>query len=443
MNHGFEHLAYYLRLGVSGLSRNRLLTALMVVAIGLGIGTFMTTYNLYHTMSSDPLPDRSDRLYNLRLDVVPVGHPGYDVTPDRLPPLMTWQDSRAIVADSPATAVTTHFRSWVSLKSDRSDVKPAVEFARAASADFFGMFGLEFAHGSGWTQAQESAADRVAVIDTVLSEQLFGRSDSVGETVVLDNEPFRIAGVVKPWQPVPRVHDVVNGAFDDTERLFIPISLTEPMELNISGQRLCPELPDEGFGGFLRSNCIWTGLWVELPDAEDKARFEAWLESYIDEQYAQGRFQSSKRYALQPVKEWLAAMDVVGDDTPMILAAAFLFLLVCLINTVALLLAKFLARTRELGIRRALGATRGAIFAQHLSESLMLGLLGAGLGLFMTWTGLRALDALYSDISRLVALSWPVIAMTVAAAVFSALLVGIYPAWRAARILPAAQIRAA
>lgn len=443
MNHRIQHLVYFLQLGVSGLARNRLLTALMVVAIGLGIGAFMTTYNLYHMMSSDPLPDRSERLYNLRMDVVPIGHSGYDTTPDRLPPLMTWQDSRALLEDAPVPAVTAHFRSWVALKPDRSDVKSAIEYARVASADFFGMFGMRFVHGSGWTRAQETAEDRVAVIDTALSERLFGRTEAVGETVVLDNEPFRVIGVVEPWQPVPRVHDVVNGAFDDTARLFIPISLTEPMELNISGQRLCPESPGEGFGGFLRSNCIWTGLWVELPDPAAKARFEAWLESYIDEQHAQGRFQNSQRYALQPVREWLAAMNVVGEDTPMILAAAFLFLLVCLINTIALLLAKFLARTRELGIRRALGATRGAIFGQHLSESLMLGLLGAALGLAMTWIGLRALDALYSDMSRLVALSWPVIAMTIAAAVISALLVGIYPAWRAARILPAAQIRAA
>lgn len=443
MNQQIQHLAYFLQLGLRGLARNRLLTALMVLAIGLGIGAFMTTYNLYRTMSSDPLPDRSERLYNLRLDILPANHPGYDTTPDRLPPMMTWKDSRAILEASPAQAATAHFRSWLAVKPDRSDVKPGIEFARVASADFFSMFGIDFVHGSGWTQAQERAEERVAVIDSDLSERLFGRSDSVGETVIMEDEPFRIVGVTEPWQPIPRVHDIINGAFDDTAGLFVPISLTEPMELNISGQRMCPESPDEGFDGFLRSNCIWTGFWVELPDAGARAEFETWLASYIDEQHAQGRFQSSKRYRLQPVKEWLAAMNVVGDDTPMILAAAFLFLLVCLINTVSLLLAKFLARTRELGIRRALGATRSAIFAQHLAESLMLGLVGAAVGLFMTWCGLRALDALYSDISRLVALSWPVIGLTVAAAVASTMLVGIYPAWRAARILPAAQIRAA
>jgi putative ABC transport system permease protein len=440
----FAQLDYYFRLGVAGLGRNRLLTGLMVLAIGLGIGAFMTTYNLYYMMSSDPIPAASDRLYNLRLDITPAGDDGYDtVRGDNLPPLMSWRDSRALLDAGMAEAQTAHYRTWVTLKPDRPDVRAGIELTRAASTDFFGMYRVPFLHGSGWSQAQEDNRERVAVIEKALSERVFGTADSVGETLTINDEPFRIVGVLDGWQPTPRFHDLVNGPFRDNEQLYIPFSLVEPMELPVSGQFLCPENPESGFGGMLRSNCNWINYWVELPDASARASFEHWLEGYIASEHQRGRFQNSQQYRLHDVNAWLKAMNVVGEDTPMLVAAAFLFLMVCLINTVSLLLAKFLARTKELGIRRALGASRGAIFAQHMAECVVLGMVGAAFGLAMTWAGLRALDALYSDLSRLVALSWPVVGLTIVAAVGSAIAVGIYPAWRASRIQPAAQIRAA
>ena len=75
--------------------------------------------------------------------------------------------------------------------------------------------------------------------------------------------------------------------------------------------------------------------------------------------------------------------DVVGDESRTLAGLALLFLVVCLLNTTGLMLAKFLGTASSAGIRRALGATRGDIIRQHLTEVLVLGVVGGALGLVM------------------------------------------------------------
>ena len=79
---------------------------------------------------------------------------------------------------------------------------------------------------------------------------------------------------------------------------------------------------------------------------------------------------------------------VVPDDVRLQTGLAFGFLLVCLVNTVGLMLAKFLRRAAELGVRRALGASRRALFAQLLVESGVVGLVGGIGGLLLALLGL-------------------------------------------------------
>lgn len=433
---------YALRLAWIGLKRNRLLTALMILAIGLGVGAFMTTYNVYHMMSSDPIPSKSDQLFNLRLDILPEGSsdsPG--AGSDGLPQMMTYKDSTALMEAGRGQRQVAHFATGAIIDSDRPDVSEFVELVRVTGRDFFAMFEVPFIHGGAWSENEAREAARVVVISEAMNERLFGGGGSVGETIRLDNEPYRVVGVIADWQPVPRYYDLVNGEFNDAEGLFIPIELTEPLELGPSGNVSCNSSPEPGFLGFIQSECVWANFWVELEDAAAVAEYRGFLEAYIAGQHEIGRFQNSQNYAMETVTEWMETRNVTGEDTPVILVASFLFLLVCLLNTVALLLAKYLSRSNELGVRRALGAGRGDIFGQHVVESALLGIAGGLLGLLLAWSGLRAVDALYSDMSKLVVMEWSVVGLAIAAAIVAAVLAGVYPAWRASNIAPAAQIR--
>ncbi len=124
------------------------------------------------------------------------------------------------------------------------------------------------------------------------------------------------------------------------------------------------------------------------------------------------------------------------------LGLSLLFLAVCLLNTIGLLLAKFLGKAGDISLRRALGATRSTLFAQHMIESAMIGLGGGILGLGLTWLGLRGIEMLFGEmVENLVGLDWVMVMTAIGLAIVSALIAGLYPTWRACRILPASQLK--
>ncbi|MEO5813638.1 MAG: FtsX-like permease family protein, partial [Rhodanobacter sp.] len=133
--------------------------------------------------------------------------------------------------------------------------------------------------------------------------------------------------------------------------------------------------------------------------------------------------------------------QVVPSDVRLQTWLAFAFLAICLFNTIGLLLAKFLRRAGEIGMRRALGASRAAVFAQCLVEAGLIGLLGGVAGLLLTWLGLwliRRQSVAYAD---MVHLDTSMFLVTFALAIAASLLAGVLPALRASRVAPALQLK--
>ena len=121
---------------------------------------------------------------------------------------------------------------------------------------------------------------------------------------------------------------------------------------------------------------------------------------------------------------------------------AVLFLIVCLLNTIGLLLAKFLGKSKDISLRRALGASRSTLFVQHMIESGLIGLAGGILGLGLAWLGLRGIEMLFGDfVENLVGMDWVMMLTAIVLAIISALLAGLYPTWRACNITPAEQLK--
>jgi putative ABC transport system permease protein len=133
---------------------------------------------------------------------------------------------------------------------------------------------------------------------------------------------------------------------------------------------------------------------------------------------------------------------VVPSDTKVSLLVALGLLLVCLVNTVGLLLAKFLRRSGEIGVRRALGAPRAAIYAQFLTEAGIVGLAGGVLGLLLTGAGVASVGwVLPKDIAALARLDVSLLLLTLLVAVVATMLAGLYPTFRASRVQPAWQLK--
>ena len=132
---------------------------------------------------------------------------------------------------------------------------------------------------------------------------------------------------------------------------------------------------------------------------------------------------------------------VVPGDVRLQLWLALGFLLVCLVNTVGLLLAKFSARPGEIGVRRALGASRGAIFRQYLTEAAVIGLVGAGVGIGLTLAALAYIRNFNRSIAEVAHLDVPMLAFAVLASIAAAVLAGLLPTWRACQVVPAMQLK--
>ena len=432
---------YHLRLASISLRRTPAVSLLMIVAIGLGIGVSMTMVSVYTLMANDPIPEKSAVLHAVQLDSWSPDRP-FD-EPNEPPTQLTWRDALALAERSPAglKRTATAGTSFVAEVPGADDVRPEIVSARAATADFFGMFQVPFLYGSGWDHRSDEDAAQIIVLSRPLNEKLFGGEDSVGRDVRIGAEIFRVVGVVDEWQPTPRFYDLNTGAFADTDDAFVPLSLLErhQQDWGINGNVNCWQGPTAE--GIFASECTFTQFWVELPDAAAVQDYHAFLDAYVQEQKKLGRFQRPLNNRLSNVREWLDVNEVVQDDNSVLLGLSFMFLMVCLLNTVGLLLAKFLGRSGDVGVRRALGASRARVFQQHLTEVGLLGVLGGLLGLALAWLGLMGVQRLYVDYERVAHLNAELVAIAIGLAVAAGLVAGLYPAWRICRIQPATYLK--
>ncbi|OZB57801.1 MAG: ABC transporter ATP-binding protein, partial [Lysobacterales bacterium 13-68-4] len=154
-----------------------------------------------------------------------------------------------------------------------------------------------------------------------------------------------------------------------------------------------------------------------------------------------GRFQRPPNVRLRNLMQWLDYNGVVPDDVRLQTWLAFGFLVVCLVNTVGLMLAKFMRRAAELGVRRALGASRRALLVQLLIEAGVVGLVGGFGGALLALGGLWLVRQRSSDYAVLAHLDPSMLLMTFLLALGATLLAGLLPAWRACQIAPALQLK--
>jgi putative ABC transport system permease protein len=182
---------------------------------------------------------------------------------------------------------------------------------------------------------------------------------------------------------------------------------------------------------------------VELPTAADVARYRNFLNSYSEDQRRNGRFNWPARTQLRDVVTWLKYNHVVPGEVRILILVAFGFLMVCLLNAMGLMLAKLLGRSGDIGVRRALGASRRAIFLQCLIETGVIGLAGALLGLLLTFAGLWATRSLLpSDFVAVTHLDVSDVMIALALGIASTIVAGLYPTWRASHVQPAWTLKA-
>ena len=137
----------------------------------------------------------------------------------------------------------------------------------------------------------------------------------------------------------------------------------------------------------------------------------------------------------------MAYHKVVANDSKVLVGLSFLFLMVCLLSTIALTLTKFVGKKAETSLRRALGASRRTIFKQQIVEVGLIGFTVGLIGLLLVGLGLIGIEYLYEAPGGLVTLDWIMVLTAMGIAIVSSMIAGLYPAWRVCKIPPATQLK--
>jgi len=436
--------AYYLKLALRSLRRHPVLTVLMVLSIAVGIGAAMTTLTVMHLLSGDPLPGRSQHIFYPQVDALSTDRARRQ-PPDMLDYTSAMDLWRAQRADRQALVND----SRIKLQAPDTGHPSLMTTMLSTHADFFPMFAVPFAFGGAWTAEDDERHARVAVISADLNEKLFGGDNSVGRTLRIRDAEVRIVGVLAPWRPSPQFHTLAGGNFsqgdtasfyDTPEDVMVPFQTGLEINDGHFAQFTCNALPATP-GSLQNTDCVWLQLWVELDSNAKVADYRRFVTDYAAQQKALGRMPFPENARLLSLMEWLDYNRVVPRDVRLQSWLALAFLLVCLFNTVGLLLAKFMRRGGEIGVRRALGASRRSIFAQCLTEAGLTGVIGGAFGLLLTLLGLWAVRRQPVEYADLIHLDIPMFVATFALALATSGIAGLFPALRASRIAPAMQLK--
>ncbi|HTD74170.1 MAG TPA: ABC transporter permease [Steroidobacteraceae bacterium] len=441
-----------LRIAFQSIRQNPFIAALIVAVIAVGIGTSVVAITLYHSKAGNPIWWKNDVLFRVMLDSRPAPHEA-DVSqhPEYPPFTLIYRDAAALYQSRIPTRSALMVAAYAPVSSPSAMSRPFNRAGRLTTREFFSMFDVPFLYGHAWSKSDDEGPSQVAVISRALSERLFGAGDSVGRTLVFSGQTFQVVGVTDRWMPLPRFYDV-GRSFIPSDDLFIPFRWADSLStLHFPGFCARTQTSVTTFKELAPSECIFVGLWVELSSTAQFREYRKFLDNYAREQQQARRFERPLNNRLANVSTWLVMNDVIGSQTKFQVVLALVFLGICILNTLGLLLAKFMSRAPLVGLRRALGATRGDIVRQHLTEVMVLGAIGGAIGIGLAIVGLRLVRIYFfmqsnrpgdnpefaSVAQSLSHLDGRMILIAVGLSLLAGLLAGVYPAWRIGRMAPA------
>lgn len=434
---------YYFMLGLRSLRRNPALTALMILTLAIGVAASVSTLTILHMMSGDPLPHKSDRMFVPVIDIASTKEytRGEEIGFHQVQ--MSYTDARNLLNSKMGVRRTVMYGVAGPIEPLRKDIGAFRSQGLAPTRDFFAMFETPFLYGQPWSDADDAAGADMIVLSRKLSEKLYGDSNPVGQRLTLMNQQFQVTGVLKTWDPIPRIHRLIGskGAFGTEDEYFIPFASAIRHQTTHDGGMSCNGDRNPGYQGMLDSTCTWLQFWFEMGSGGERAQLQNYLDSYAADQRKLGRMPRNAPNLLFNVAEWMKQNKVVDNDNKLAAWLAFGFLLLCLVNTIGLLLAKFSSRAAEVGIRRALGASKPEIFRQFLVETTVIGLAGGLIGLLLAYGALALISLQSESLGTTAHMDLSMLALTFIVSVLAALLAGLLPTWRACQVTPAMQLK--
>jgi len=399
-----QNLRYALRV----LGKQPLFAAIVIATFALGIGANTAVFSVLNAVLLRPLPfHEPQNLIALgEFDLRVKSDPGPGIQSISYLDYVDWRDQTKVFE-----RVAVYTNQSVSTLSDGNQATHVQ--GESVSADLFPLLGVQPFLGRTFLPNEDNPGNHVVILSYDLWQRQFaGDRGIIDKNVTLDGKQFQVIGVMPP-------------------RFTYPLRFTNPPELWIS-MSLLRDPPADGTASMAeqRDNefmqCVARlkqGVSIQQAQANIDAITAAWHQQYPLKLNAGAKV----------IPEISAMVGNTHSALLMLCAMAGCVLLVACVNVANLLLARSLARNREISIRAALGAGRGHIIRQLLVESILLGAVGGLAGLVLAIWGIDSLKAFLPSIPRMneVSLDPRVLAFTAVVSIGVGIIAGLLPAWRA------------
>ena len=399
-----------------------------VLTLALGVGANTAVFSVMNTVMLRflPVPD-PERVVYLRVEGRPSGtwETGDDSRTFNEPAFEQLRSQKRVFSD---------LMAFVPLSSGpvalRYGEEPEVAHADMVSGNFFSGLGVRLARGRGFTMDDESAHSTVAVLSYAYWTRRFARNPSVlGQTLYVRGVPFTIIGVAE--------RGFFGVEYEAETDLWIPL-LNRPDVTAWSH-------PVGDRGGLYGSGIWWCLMMIGRlkPGVAQEQALAQITPVFLQTAYLGVGSRDPKEHP--PRLYFSSARGVEGGigSSPLVILMAMVavVLVIACTNVAVLLVARSAAREREFSLRMALGAGRGRIFRQLLTESLLLVAGGAALGwLFAYWSG--AALARWAALEFSVAPDRTVLLFTLSVSLLAALVFGLAPLRSAMRVPPGLALKA-
>ena len=402
-------LMQIIRIAMRALARNKLRSSLTMLGIIIGVGAVIAMVSVgqgAQKQAEDQIAAMGSNMLFVSAGTVTRGgtRMGYGATKTLL-----YEDMQAILRECAAVkAAAPGSQSSAQAVFENDNWATQIN---GTEPQYFDIRTWPFAEGSSFSKDDVAMAANVAVIGETVRKNLFGATDPVGQTIRISNLPFRVVGVL-----MPKGTSAAMGQ-DQDDIILVPITT---LQKKITGQN------------WLR--------WIMVSATSRDA-------SYTAQQQITALLRD--RHRIRPGQDDdffvrnLADMADLADQqarlfTILLASIASISLLVGGIGIMNIMLVSVTERTREIGIRMAIGATEGDVQQQFLIEAVVLSLLGGAVGILLGMTTSYLITQ---------TLGWPVLVSPTAivtAVVFSmavGIFFGFYPARKAARLDPIEALR--
>jgi putative ABC transport system permease protein len=398
-----QDLRYALRL----LAKRPGFTVIAVTTLALGIGANTAIFSVVNAVMLRPLPYKEpDRLISLWESVPERGRSKWRVAPANF---FDWKNQNQVFEDMAAFGGSTMTLT--------GGGEPEQLLGTRASAGYFTVVGVEPVLGRSFLPEEyEPGNDRVVILGQGLWQRRFGSDrEIIGKAITLDGIGYTVVGVmprgIYPMRPTTSGRITFDAG---QQEFWAPMTFTAQWAAARGAHVL-------GVIGRLKP-----GVTIKQAEADMTA-----IGARLEQEYAANR---GEGIVINPFMD-----EVIGNVKPALLvllgAVGFVLLIACA-NVASLLLAQLAARSKEIAIRRAMGAGRARLVRQFFLENLLLSLLGAGAGVALAVLGVDLIMGIIPEqIPRLdqVSVDFSVLAFTLLLSLATALLFGLAPAWQASK----------